>query len=102
MLPLTKFFHSTFGQVSAIIIYDVVRKAETENHLFDELNRCCCVTLADRLCFNPLCELVNCHQKVGLFVFGPFDRPDHIQPPDYKRPSNWNHPQFLSRHMSSS
>ena len=51
-----------------------------ENHLFDELNRCCRVTLTDRLCLNPFCKFVNRHQKVGLFILGPFKRPNHINP----------------------
>ena len=72
MLTLTKLFHSTLGQISAIISYDAVRVAKMENHHFDELNRCCRVTLADRLCLNPLCKLVNRHQEVSLFVLGSF------------------------------
>ena len=66
MLLLRKFFHITLGQISIIISYDAVRVAKMENHLFDELNRCRCVTLTDRLCLNPLGKFVHRHQKVGL------------------------------------
>ena len=66
MLSLTKLFHSTLGQISAIISYNAVGKAKTENHIFDELNRRRRITLTNRLCFNPLCKFVNRHQKVGL------------------------------------
>ena len=41
-----KILHGTFGQISAIISYNDVGKAKTENHLFDELNRRGCVTFA--------------------------------------------------------
>src|SRR3989337_2847746 len=101
MLLLTEFLHSTLGQIGTIISYNTMRVAKTENHLFDELNRRCRVALADRLCLNPLCKLVNRHQEVSLFVLGSFKRSNHIQPPNCKRPSNWNHPQLLSWHMSS-
>ena len=66
MLSLTKLFHSTLGQISAVISYNAVGKTKVKNHLFNELNRRCHVTLTDRLCFNPLCKFVNRHQKVGL------------------------------------
>ena len=102
MLTLTKIFHSTVGQITAIISYNVVGKTKLEDHLFDELNHRRHVTLANWLCFNPLCKFVNRHQEVCLFIFGPFERPNHIKPPDCKRPSNWNHPQFLSRHVNPS
>ena len=81
MLTLTKFLHSSFGQISAIIRYNAVWKAKAKNHLFDELNSRCRVTLTDRLCLDPLCEFVNRHQKVGLFILGTFKRPNHIKPP---------------------
>ena len=66
MLLLIELFHSTLGQISTIISYNAVWIAKTENHLFDELNRCRRVTLTNRLCLNPLCKFVNRHQKVGL------------------------------------
>ena len=84
MLTLTKFFHSTLAQISAIISYDVVGKTKVKNHLFDELNRYCRVTLTDWLCFDPLCEFVNRHQKVGLFIFGPFKSPTISSPQTVK------------------
>ena len=34
MLTLTKLFHSTLGQISAIITYNVVGKTKAKNHLF--------------------------------------------------------------------
>src|SRR4051812_30186711 len=77
-------------------------KPNRKNHLFDELNRGGCITLTNRLCFHPLCKFINRHQEVGLLILGPFERPNHIQPPSCKWPSDWNHPQFLSRHMSAS
>ena len=66
MLSFIEFSHSTLRQISAIISYDTVRVAEMEDDFLNELNRRCRITLTDRLCFNPLCEFVNCHQKVGL------------------------------------
>src|SRR3989337_2507661 len=98
MLLLIEFFHSTLRQISTVISDDTTRVSKMKDHLFDELNRRHCITLADRLSLNPLCKLVNCHQEVSLFVLGSFKRSHHVQPPDCKRPSNWNHPQFLSRH----
>ena len=66
MFLLTEIFHSTLGQISAIISYDAVRIAKIENHLFDELNRRCRVTLTDRLCFDSLCEFVATKRWVFL------------------------------------
>ena len=96
MLSLTELFHSSFGEVNAIISYDAVWKTKAEDHLFDELNRHGRITLTDWLCLYTLGELINCHQKVGLLILGPLERPNHIQPPSCKRPGDWNHPQFLS------
>src|SRR3954470_4635822 len=102
MFTLAELLHSTFRQIGTIICDDTVWKTKPENHFLDELNRGGRITLANRLCLHPFCNLINRHQEVGLLVLGPFERPDHIQPPGCKRPSNWNHPQFLSRNMSTS
>ena len=80
MLTLTKFFHSTLGDISAIVYYNAVWKAKTEDHLLHELNRCCCITLTDRLCLYPLSELINRHQKVGLLILGPLKGPTISSP----------------------
>src|SRR6266536_1223419 len=102
MLLLTEFFHCPLRQISTIITDDTMRISKTKDHLFDELNRRGRVTFTDWLSLNPLCKFINCYQEVSLFILRPFERPNHIQPLDCKRPSNWNHPHFLSRHMSSS
>ena len=102
MLTLTEFLHSTLGEISAIVCYNVVWKAKAEDRLLHELNRRCCITLAHWLCLYQFSELINRHQKVGLLILGPFKRPNHIKPPDRKGPSDWDHPQLLSRHMSPS
>ena len=36
-------------------------------------NSICRVTFNDQLCLNPLCKLVNRHQKVGLLILGQED-----------------------------
>src|SRR3954464_14264348 len=102
MFSLTELFHSTFGEIGAVINYDAVWKTKTKDHLFRELNRHGCITLTDRLCRNPLCKFINRHQEVCLFIFRPLERSNHVKPPDCERPSNWNHAQLLSRHTSSS
>ena len=91
MLSLTKLLHSAFGQISAIVCYDAVRKAEAEDHLFHKLNRRGCITLANWLSFHPLREFVHCHQEVGLLIFGSLEGPYHIKPPSSKRPSDGDH-----------
>ena len=74
MLTLTEFFHSTLGEISAIVCYNAVWKAKMEDHLLHELNRHCCITLTNRLYLYPLSELINRHQKVGILVLGSFKR----------------------------
>src|SRR5215216_984237 len=102
MLLRTKLFHSSLRQISTIVSDDAMRVAKMKDHFFNKLNRRCRITLANRISLNPFSELVNSHQQVGLFILGSFERPNHIQPPDCKWPSNRNHPQLLSWHMSSS
>ena len=64
MLTLTKFLHGAFRQISAIVSYNVVRKAKAKYHLLHELNRHSCITLTNWLCLNPLCKLIHYHQEV--------------------------------------
>ena len=64
MFPLTELFHGTLGEISAINSYDAMWKTKTKDHLFDELNCCGRITLTDRLCLNPLCKFIHCHQEV--------------------------------------
>jgi hypothetical protein len=71
-----------------------------KDQLLQELDCCCCITITYGLCFYPLCKLTHSHQEVGLLVLGSFERPNHIKPPYRKRPSDGNHPEFLSWHMS--
>ena len=52
-LSLTEILHLTFGKVGTIIRDDAVWKAKTEDNLFEKLNRRSCITLANRLLFNP-------------------------------------------------
>ena len=80
MLTLTELLHGAFRQISAIINYIVVWKAEAKNHILHELNRCSCITLTDWLCLNPLCKFVSGHQKVGLFIFGLLKGPTMSSP----------------------
>ena len=80
MLSLTKILHGAFRQISTIVSYNAVWKAKAKYHPFHELNRRGCVTLANWLCFNPLCEFVNCHQEVGLLILGPFKGPTMSSP----------------------
>ena len=80
MLPFAELLHGTFGQIGTIICDDTMWKAKPENHFFDELNRHGRITLANRFCLHPLCKLVNRHQEVGLLIFGPSKRSNHIQP----------------------
>ena len=96
-----RILHGTLRQIGTIVCYNAVWKAKPEDHLFDELNRRGRVTLTNWLCLYSFCELINRHQKVGLLVLGPLERPNHIQPPSRKRPGDWNHPQFLSWYMSA-
>ena len=85
-----------------IVSYDAMRVTKMEDYFLYELNHHCCITLADRFCLNPLGKFINQHQEVGFLVLRPLERSNHINPLDYKRPRNWNHPQFFSRHMSLS
>ena len=101
LLP-TKLFHGSFGQVSPIISDNVVWITKTEDQLLQKLDYCYCIAIADWLYFKPLGELVNSNQKVGFLILVSFERTNHIKPPDCKRPSDRNHPEFLSRHMSLS
>ena len=81
MLSLTKFFHGAFRQIGTIVSYDAVWKTKVKYHLFHELNRRGCITLTNWLCLNPLCELVNRHQEVGLLILGPFEKVQSYQAP---------------------
>ena len=92
VLSLAELLHLTFGKVCAIICDDAVWKPKTENDLFEKLNRRGCITLADRLRFNPFSELVNRHQQVGLLILGALKGSHHIKLPSGKRPSDGNHP----------
>jgi hypothetical protein len=102
MLSLTKLLHSTLRKIGAIISDDTMRISKMENQLFNKLNSCCRLTIANWLRLNPLSKLVNHHENVGLLILRPLERSNHIKPPNYKRPSYRDHPQLLSQHMSLS
>ena len=92
VFSLAKIFHLTLREVCAIVRDDVVWKAKAEDNLFEKLNRRSRITLANWLRFNPLGELVNRHQQVGLLILGAFKGSYHVKPPSGKRPSDGNHP----------
>src|SRR4051812_16910316 len=73
--------------------------AESVYYLFQEFQGCLSVTLANRLCFHPLGEFINCHKEVGVLVGGSFERSHHIKYPYCKGQGDRNHPEFLSRHV---
>lgn len=68
MLSLTELLHSTFRQISAIISDDSMRVTKTEHQLFNKQDCDCRITLADRLCFNPLGKFVNRQQEVFFYA----------------------------------
>ena len=80
VLSLAEFLRLTFGKVCSIICDDVVWKPKTENDLFEKLNRRGCITLADRLRFNPFSELVNCHQEVRFLSLDRLKGPTKSSP----------------------
>ena len=61
-----------------------MRITEAEDQLFHELNCNPRLTIVDRHCLNPLGELIDCNQKVSLFVLRLSKQPNHIKPPDRK------------------
>src|SRR4051812_44303034 len=73
--------------------------AESVYYLFQEFQCCLSITLANRLCFHPLGELVNCHKEVGVLVGGSFEGSHHIKSPYCKGTSDRNHPEFLRRYV---
>src|SRR3954467_2911029 len=73
--------------------------AESVYYLFQKFQCRLSITLANRLCFHPLGEFINCHKEVGVLVGGSFERSHHIKLPYCKGPSDRNHPEFWSRNM---
>ena len=78
MLSLTKLLHGALRQIGTIVSYNAVWKTKAKYHPFHELNRCGRITLANWLCLHPLCELVNCHQQVGLLILRSLKSPNYI------------------------
>src|SRR3954465_2062218 len=72
---------------------------ESAYYLFQEFQCRLGITLANRLCFHPLCEFINCHEEVGVLVGGSFEKSHHIKSPYCKGASDRNHPEFLRRHV---
>src|SRR3954471_16303027 len=73
--------------------------AESVYYLFQEFQCRLSITLANRLCFHPLGEFINCHKEVGVLVGGSFERSHHIKSPYCQGPSDSTHPECLSRHV---
>src|SRR3954462_4529983 len=73
--------------------------AESLYYLFQEFQCCLSITLANRLCFYPLGDFINCHKEVGVLVGGSYERSHHIKSPYRKGPSDRNHPEFLRRYV---
>src|SRR3954466_9810448 len=73
--------------------------AESVYYLFQEFQCRLSITLANRLCFCPLGEFINCHKEVGVLVGGSFERSHHFKSPYCKGPSDRNHFEFLIWHV---
>src|SRR3954469_18187994 len=73
---------------------------ESVYYLFQEFQCRLRITFTNWLCFHPLGEFIKCHKEVGVLVGGSFERSHHIKSPYCKGPSDRNHPEFLSRHVT--
>ena len=80
--------HAGRAALDELVVDDVVWKAKAEDNLFEKLNRRSRITLADRLRFNLLGELVNHHQQVRHTAPGHLEGSDHVESPDREGPGD--------------
>ena len=77
-------------KVRPIIRNDAVRDSISEYQFPDEANSSTGVKVLDWFSLNPLGELVDCHQYMREATSTCSQRTDHVQPPYYERPDEWN------------
>ena len=62
----------------------------SEYQLSDEADTSAGIKILDRLSLNPLSELVDCYQYMGVAVSACSQWSNHIQSPYGERPDEWN------------
>ena len=77
-------------EVRPIISDDAVRNSISEYQLSDEADSSVGIKILDRLSFNPLSELVDCHQYMGEAAPASSQWCNHMQSPNSEGPDEWN------------
>ena len=67
-----------------------MRNSISEYQLSDEVDSSAGIKILDRLSFNPLSELVDCHQYMGEAAPTNSQWSNHIQAPNNEGPDEWN------------
>ena len=76
------------GEVGVVVGDDAVRHAVAHRYVLDEPDGCWPVQFLDWPCFDPLGELVNCHQQVRHATSSGFEGSHHVESPDREGPGD--------------
>ena len=74
------------GELCPIVGDDGVRNPEPVDDVREEQHHLLGFNLIDRASLDPLGELIDCYQQMGVAPRGLLQRPNHVEPPHGKWP----------------
>ena len=92
-------FELTSGELGAIISDDLVRSAESDHYVLEELFGLPGCDLGDRFGFNPLGELVDGDEEMSESSWRGLEWSDHVESPGGERPADRNGLEYLCRQV---
>src|SRR5512141_2367754 len=92
----TKVLKNSASELSAIISDDPIGHSKSMHNVDEEVSSVICCDCDNRFSFNPLGEFVNGHKEVRVTADYLFKRANHVEPPNRKRPRQWDGLQLLS------
>ena len=83
----------------AVVRDDPVGNTESDHNVLEEFLSLGGCDRGDRFGFNPLGEFVDGDEEMCLTTRRSLQGGDHVEAPDYERPSDWDGLQFLCWHV---
>ena len=87
------------GELCPIVGDDCVRNPEPVDNVSEEHHCLLGFDSIDRMSLDPLGELIDCYQQMGVALGGLLQRPNHVEPPYGERPCDRDGLKGLSREM---
>ena len=87
------------GELRLVVSDDGVRNPKPMDDISEELHHLFGFDLIDRMSLDPLGELIDCYQLMGVALGGLLQRPNHVEPPYGEWPCYGDGLEGLGREM---